>query len=637
MAYWFGGSGNFSDASHWSNNSGNSPASLLGRAPNASDDAIFDANSYNDDYTITIDAPSTCKDFIMDKPTGAGKKVTWAGTGELAISGSLALTGGTAGITRTYSGTITFNATSGIKTLSTNSIILPWIVFDGIGGTFKLLTDLYEYANISLRNGTFDPNGLTVIQGNVGLGTNSTIEGNFTFYNLDIVGIANKTPSRDITTGFTVTNLLSINGNSTINRLLFKSSVIGTPRTITAANISISNCDFQDITCAGLAGNIPWTGTSIGDCGGNTNLTPDSPVTTNWESGTTWSTATWSSRVPLPQDTATFTTAGTATITQDMPRIGSVDFTGSSDKTWTTSTACSCFGSINLTDLATLTASTQTYTFAGRGNYTITSAGKTWDKGIQLNAVGGKLTFTDNFVSNNFLGTLNGTYDASTYNVNITCSKLISVGNGNIIIDMGNGTWELIGPFTSTTYDAWAPFRNVTGTRTINCGNSTIKITDSTNTIANIQGTDKTYNNVWFSRGTSTGTNTISGSNTFNQLKDDTDNADTILFTAGTTQTIADWQISGTAGKVKTINSTTTGTFNLVITGTANASADYLNIQHCIATPFNRWFAGNNSVNNQGVATAGRGWRFMAPPGVSAQYLKGRSRNRQLFNPISIA
>ncbi len=105
------------------------------------------------------------------------------------------------------------------------------------------------------------------------------------------------------------------------------------------------------------------TGNS-GDCGGNSNITFTTPVTTDWQSGATWSTATWSSRVPLPQDTATFTTAGVATITQDMPRIGSVDFsTTSGNKTWTTSTAASVFGSIDLTNLHTLTASTQAYVF----------------------------------------------------------------------------------------------------------------------------------------------------------------------------------------------------------------------------------------------------------------------------------
>lgn len=90
-------------------------------------------------------------------------------------------------------------------------------------------------------------------------------------------------------------------------------------------------------------------------------------ATCNWSAGTTWSTATWSNHsIPLPQDTATFTTAGTVTITQDMPRIGSVDFSTSANKTWTTSTVCSYFGSINLTNLATLTASTQTYNYEGR-------------------------------------------------------------------------------------------------------------------------------------------------------------------------------------------------------------------------------------------------------------------------------
>jgi hypothetical protein len=80
-----------------------------------------------------------------------------------------------------------------------------------------------------------------------------------------------------------------------------------------------------------------------------------------------------------------------------MPRIGSVDFTGSSNKTWTTSTACSVFGSINLTNLTTLTASTQTYTFEDRGSNTLTSAGKVWAKTFGINTIAGTLTITDNF------------------------------------------------------------------------------------------------------------------------------------------------------------------------------------------------------------------------------------------------
>jgi hypothetical protein len=49
----------------------------------------------------------------------------------------------------------------------------------------------------------------------------------------------------------TVTNNLVINGNSGVNRLLVKSDTLGTQRTITAATVSITNADFQDIKGAG--------------------------------------------------------------------------------------------------------------------------------------------------------------------------------------------------------------------------------------------------------------------------------------------------------------------------------------------------------------------------------------------------
>lgn len=123
------------------------------------------------------------------------------------------------------------------------------------------------------------------------------------------------------------------------NRLSIESFIKGTQVTITADTVTASNVDIQDMLGAGSASwNLSAITGNSGDCGGNTGITFTTPVTTDWQAGATWSTATWSSRVPLPQDTATFTTAGVATITQDMPRIGSVDFSTSADKTWTTST-----------------------------------------------------------------------------------------------------------------------------------------------------------------------------------------------------------------------------------------------------------------------------------------------------------
>jgi hypothetical protein len=107
------------------------------------------------------------------------------------------------------------------------------------------------------------------------------------------------------------------------------------------------------------------------------------------------------------------------------------------------------------------------------------------------------------------------------------------------------------------------------------------------------------------------GSYTITGDNTFKDFKDTVNVAHSILFTSGSTQHITTWNVSGSAGNLITINSTSTGTHTLIKdVGTASMSGDYLNIQHSIVTPNGAWFAGANSVNNQNVTSAGSGWVF---------------------------
>ena len=103
------------------------------------------------------------------------------------------------------------------------------------------------------------------------------------------------------------------------------------------------------------------------------------------------------------------------------------------------------------------------------------------------------------------------------------------------------------------------------------------------------------------------------GSNRFVTLKDDGSAAHSLLFTAGTTQYVNNFNISGNDGQLITINSTDTNVHYLVATG-KRTGADYLNIQHSVATPANYWYAGANSTDNQGDATAGSGWVFTAKP-----------------------
>lgn len=57
------------------------------------------------------------------------------------------------------------------------------------------------------------------------------------------------------------------------------------------------------------------------------------------------------------------------------------------------------------------------------------------------------------------------------------------------------------------------------------------------------------------------------------------------------------------------LDSSTTATYALVKDGGGTITCDYLNIQHCVATPATTWLA-TNSTNNQATATAGSGWFF---------------------------
>jgi hypothetical protein len=117
--------------------------------------------------------------------------------------------------------------------------------------------------------------------------------------------------------------LSPVNGNSATNRVLVFSGTLGTPRTITAANVSVTNADFRDITGAGAGNwNLSAVSGGSGDAGGNSGITFTTGQTQLL--GRRWDTLSWSvmlstvvrlllpvvlttpvhGRVPLPQDDA---------------------------------------------------------------------------------------------------------------------------------------------------------------------------------------------------------------------------------------------------------------------------------------------------------------------------------------------
>jgi hypothetical protein len=253
-------------------------------------------------------------------------------------------------------------------------------------------------------------------------------------------------------------------------------------------------------------------------------------------------------------------------------------------------------------------AYTDTFQFTGHQNYGTKAAliykGQTTGAGIinfnNYNLTCGSLTTgytvsptTGSFVIN---------YSSSA----ISCTSYSGAGYNNACTqNFQNSQWTVTGNGAVWSYGS---------THTITNGQSCITFTNSANTAMTIAGAGKSFNNVTFARAASTAAITVTGSNTFNNITDIGSAAHSLLFTAGTTQSVNSFNVSGTSGKLITINSDTTSAHNLVFTGPTCAACDYLSVQHSIASPAGTWYAGIYSTNNQDVTVAGSGWVFTAPP-----------------------
>jgi len=199
---------------------------------------------------------------------------------------------------------------------------------------------------------------------------------------------------------------------------------------------------------------------------------------------------------------------------------------------------------------------------------------------------------------------------SSNYNL----GSFVSSGTTTRIITMGNGTWTLTGTVGATaSYTIWNVVATNIATFTANA--SLINITDSSNNNVNFTGGSLTYYGLQLNRAGSTASTTLVNNNTFTNFIDIGTATHSIIFTAASTQTIGHFAVNGSPSVQITLNSTTLATFSLVKSPTGFVNCDFLNIQHCVASPSTlTWYAGTNSVNNQAVSGAGSGWIFTNMP-----------------------
>jgi hypothetical protein len=170
---------------------------------------------------------------------------------------------------------------------------------------------------------------------------------------------------------------------------------------------------------------------------------------------------------------------------------------------------------------------------------------------------------------------------------------------------MGSGLWTLTG--TSTIWN--------TGTitnLTFNKNTANILLSNTTTAARTFTGGGLTFNKLTIGGATGTSTLTLNGANTFSELASTKTVAHTVLLPVSANgMTIDTWSITGTAGNVVTLNSSTVGTqrnFNLT---NVTSGIDYLSVTDIAVNQANRFYVGANSTNG------GNNFNviFTAPPG----------------------
>jgi len=501
----------------------------------------------------------------------------WSSTG--AITFSSTTTGRTVttnGVT--ISGTFTFNGSGGGWTLGSNltfatgsnGITVTEGTFDtSSSGNYNISCGTFNSTGSSVRAINLNASTITFGVGASGgiwtmSGTNLTFNagtslitsnqtssfftgGGFTYYNLSFTTTNSTTWSIRGANTFnnitipapsaagvktitfdsqqTINGTLSTTGTAGNRRVFFSSETYGISVDLVVNSApSLTDADFRGLYVRGTS--APISGTRIGNRGECRGITFSTPKTVYWNlaGAQNWSANAWATtstgtpstdNFPLPQDTATFTNAGsvTGTITLDSAilYIGSIDMSArTSAMTISFLNQYTVYGNW-INGSGTTLATVNTTTFSGGGTQTITSAGKTFSGGIAIDTYGGTVQLADALnIGSNTLTVTNGTFTTAGYNVT---AGALSSSNSNVrTINLGASLVTVTNSLPGITF--------TTSTNlTLNAGTSTIAVSHSVVGVGTAQLGGLTYYNFTYTNnGTGSYALTINGQNTFNNL-----------------------------------------------------------------------------------------------------------------------
>lgn len=277
-------------------------------------------------------------------------------------------------------------------------------------------------------------------------------------------------------------------------------------------------------------------------------------------------------------------------------------FTGSLN-----STGVTLYGNLTLSPNMTIPGGTTAWGFGGlSGTVNITTNGVVFDRPAFFGGGGGStvvVRFQDNFTqgSTRAFTTWNGTIDGNGKNISLGSFDMLA---GTKTLTLGSGTWFVAGNWNANT--------NVTNL-TVSASTGTINMTSAS--AKTFQGGAK----IWptLNQG-GAGALTITQSNTFANITNTVQPA-TITLTSGTTQTVTDFDVSGTSGNLITLNASTPGSRATLTDSSGVNSVSFVDIKDIAATGYGEWqaYTSNGNVDSGNNV----GWVFAAPPAfVASEY-----------------
>ena len=687
--YCVGGTGTWdaSDTTHWSNTSGGSGGFSV---PTSSYDVYFDGNSGTGVVTIS-GATGTCKSLNFTGYTGtfnhpSGTSISVYGSLTLSAGMTYAVSTSPIYLRATTSGnTITTNGKStpalnfygsGEYVLQDNLTSAKGIIVDrgtlNTNGVTVSVATINIYANYATtlifgasqiscssyftnygNNVTLDAgtSTLTCTNGFSGGMSNTSVFNNLVFncsnssnsvqignlYQCTNLTINNVSSTSAIYAYFypnnmttTVTGTFTASGYSNSMRLVVTGYLENSGSyTINAANTTLSNVDFRQITATGAAS---WSGTSIGDATANTGITFSTPTTRywignsgSWGQSSHWSTVSGGSAgtsIPLPQDNVvfdsnSFNTTLQSVSTSNVAALGK-DITFTSDVVGSPQINLNSVsgGQYNIGITGNLTLSTSVIIissgkiiFSGANAQTITSNGAEINNVTISNKLsGGTVTLLDDVAINassnkafclDYSSPYNH-FDANDHNVTVTNGTLSGMSIDRGTLYMGNGTWTIHGIY------GWqaVPYYGIT----INAEGSTIVLDNASTDSKLFMGADQTYNNLVIA----TDNCFIGDNNTFNNLTiNNAGGTNGTKLEDGKTQTIiGDFITNGSSDNLVKILSGIPDTPATLSKTSGVVAENYMSIQDITATGGATWYAGAHSINVSGNT----GWLFSNAP-----------------------